>query len=239
MGVCVLDFGVNDVLQFDIEKTLTPGMELEITEYPVESGAVYSDGLIRRPRTWEVNALVSNTPLTDSLNPRLQNGQTRVSAVWSRLTQAWQNRQTFQYSDDMDTIPVAAVQSISAPRNAENQNAMELTITIKEIIIATAQRAKVRAVPSIGKRKNNGTVSAPQVRDPATEIYLNGQLFRTQTVNGLPVAQSQYQDTQTLITSQQSLSAPKPLPGPNPTNIPAGDRPQSPDVIAAQAAGWQ
>ena len=238
MGVCVLDFGPNDVLQFDVERTLTPEMTLEITEYPVESGSVYSDSTIRKPRVWNISALVSNTPISDTLNPRLQQGQTRVSAVWSRLVQAWQLRQTCAYSDDMDTIPVVAIESVSAPRNAENQNALDLTVTLKEIITATAQRAKVSVVTHNGKRQQRGQKAAVEVREPAAQIFLNNELFRTQTVNGLPLAQSQYQDTQSLIPTQ-NLTQPQGVPTTNPTNVPPGSQPTSPDVLALQAARWQ
>ena len=234
MGVCVLDFGVNDVLQFDIERTLTPSMELGVTEYPVESGSVYSDGLIRRPRTWEVNALVSNTPITDTLNPRLQQGQTRVSAVWSRLVQAWQLRQTCTYSDDMDRVPVVAIAAVSAPRNADNQNAMELTITIKEIITATAQRAKLRRVIANGKRQQRGTQSPREVREEATQILVNGVLFRTVGNDGVPQAASQYQSFTSI--NAQALVQPSAAPGPSTLNIPS----QAVNLLnAAEVAPWQ
>jgi hypothetical protein len=234
----MLDFGPNDVLQFDIERTLTPEMTLEVTEYPVESGSVYSDSTIRKPRTWNISALVSNTPITDTLNPRTTDGQTRVSAVWSRLVQAWQLRQTCAYSDDMDSIPVVAIESVSAPRSADNQNALDITVTLKEIITATAQRAKVRIVTHNGKRQNRGQKAPVLVREPAAQILLNGELFRTQTVNGLPVAQSQYQDTQSLIPTQ-NLAQPQGVPTASATNIPPGGQPTAPDVLALQAAGWR
>lgn len=158
MPACVIDFGVNDVLQFDIEKAIAPELPLEVSEYPIEDGAVFADSMIRRPRVWTVTALVSNTPLTDTLNPRLANGQTRVSAVWSRLVQARQLRQTCSYTDDLDTADVCAITNVVANRDSTNQNALELTVTFREIFVATAQRAKVRALPSRGARKKNGTV---------------------------------------------------------------------------------
>lgn len=229
MGVCVLDFGVNDVVQFDIERTLTPTLETEATEYPVESGSVYSDSLIRRPRMWEINALVSNTPLTDTLNPRLQNGQTRVSAVWSRLVQAWQNRQTFAYSDDMDGIPVAVITNVSAPRNAENQNALEMTLTVKEILIATAQRAKLVRVPSNGKRRQNGTDSPKQV-DPAVAW---STLWDGANAEISPL----FGRARPTAATPQSLKQPGGIPGPSPQNIPSATVADTVDI--GDAFAWQ
>lgn len=237
MGVCILDFGPNDVLQFDVERTLTPEMTLEITEYPVESGSVYSDSTIRKPRVWNISALVSNTPISDTLNPRLQQGQTRVSAVWSRLVQAWQLRQTCAYSDDMDTIPVVAIESVSAPRNADNQNALDLTVTLKEIITATAQRAKVRVVTHNGKRQQRGQKALPETK-PLTLIDINNiarQSFGAGAISPVVVDTS----PQFAFANSQNLAQPQGVPTTNPTNIPPGSQPTSPDVLALQAARWQ
>ena len=193
MSVCLLQFAPEDLLQFDAEISLSPTLELEATEYPTESGNVLTSSIIRRPRTWQIRAKVSDSPLVASLQPPLPNGQSRTSAIWSRLRQAQSDRQTFQYTDDRDIAEVAFISSVSDSRSVNSAGSLDLTITIREILIAVVRVTSVRLAQKGygGKRQARGEVVGNKA-STSTIVDAQGNIVLIIQANGQAVSPDFY-----------------------------------------------
>ena len=196
MSVCLLQFSPEDLIQFDAEISLSPTLELEATEYPTESGNILTSSIIRRPRTWEIRAKVSDSPLKE-LQPPLPNGQSRTSAIWSRLRQAQSDRQTFRYADDRDFADVAFISSVTDNRTMNSAGSLDLTISIREILIAVVRVTSIRLEQKGygGARRNNGRV-AGNLASAATKRDASGNIIASVTASGDEQQASLYADPQ-------------------------------------------
>lgn len=183
-SACILIFGQNgDAVEFDAVTPLSPSMTADVTEYPIESGAILADSMILRPREWTFTGYVSDTPLRPNMFPLLGNGQIRSAAVWHRLQQAMQQRQPCEYQDDLDQVPVCAITSVSTSRTADTAGSLVLQITLRELLIATVQVIARRIVTHTGQRRNNGTKTAVQA-SPAAELKVGDQVVATLNATG-------------------------------------------------------
>lgn len=219
--IVLLDFGPNDQIQFDCETQLAPKLTLDVTDFPVESGATYADSMIRRPREWTFTGIVSDTPLQPGILPLTANGQPRTSAVWARLVQAMNGRQSCTYSDDRDTIPVAAITSVEDNRTKDTAGSLRLTVTIREMLIASVQTAKARRLPANGRRKPPQTQTPSRVQNPTEVRKVGDTVVATQNANG------QFDQATNFTTTEQTIA---------PQNLQVDSPPVNPAAVKPQAA---
>lgn len=131
--------------------------ESEITDYPVEEGSNISDNSRPKPAQLTLHAFVSNWPLE---TPFVQS----PTASSSRGRAAWQALNDFRIFGEPLTVRTTLalytdmlIQSISAPRTAENTNGLEFTLTLKQIFTASSKRVPIPKRTSHVAKVNAGS----------------------------------------------------------------------------------
>lgn len=128
----------------------------EVTDNPVESGAVMTDHVRRMPATLTLECIVSDSPLGQVEALR---GEGTVPSVDARahLESLLANPEPFTVVTSIRTYENMVIESLSEPRRAGIGHAMRFTATLRQITIVTNERTTVQvAVPRAAKKVNRG-----------------------------------------------------------------------------------
>jgi hypothetical protein len=109
--------------------------ELQITEHPMEQGAAISDHAFKKPMRVTIRAGVS-----DSSPDRGEGGSKQF---YEQLLDLQAKREPFDISTGKRLYKNMLIESITATSSVEAENSLQFTAECREVIIVTAQTAKV------------------------------------------------------------------------------------------------
>lgn len=133
IGVLTLDVTVEEEHHFDAD----------VTEFPVEGGAVITDHVRLNPRRLTLTGFVTDTPLS-SLGLSL--GRSRSASAFFALETMWQLRIPFVVVSQLRIYRNMVIESLSVPKTREK--ALRFTCTMKEINVVFSQTAVIPGEPA-------------------------------------------------------------------------------------------
>jgi hypothetical protein len=159
-----------------------------ITDHPVEQGFNASDHCRPEPEIVQMDCRISNTPLSStSATEAVRAGeftvQTTTSAAeaagaigdtdgyafqqWRKLKDLREKGTLVKVSTTLGDYDSMAIQSITAPRNARNYDAVAFSITFKHVRVVQNKltRTTVAKDPRVQKKKSAGTKTPKPAED--------------------------------------------------------------------------
>lgn len=153
-----------EVIEFDATMEESLDASVEVTTYPIESGAVAADSIIVNPKRYRIVGIISDNPLSPSLTDfaggALSNftdgtgaggiisGAAGVSAgllggpdgdrstaALTKLLELMYNRRPFTLSADDITLTNMVIVNISRTRTPANEGGLEFTADLQELAI--------------------------------------------------------------------------------------------------------
>jgi hypothetical protein len=138
-------------------------LESEVTEYPVESGAVITDHVRNRPLMLDMEFVVSDTPIGEAAAARAD-GVVPSSEARQKLKALRATRQPFTVVSGAGTYENMVFTSLEFPRDGSTGDALKGTATLQQLDIAEVRRLSVATGgTSLGRRAGLG-------RRPATTV---------------------------------------------------------------------
>jgi hypothetical protein len=153
----------------------------EVTEHPVEKGVDIVDHYRVQPRKFEVEFVVTNSPLDSSLIPGLTlinsivglvQGDADPSAnAWAEFQRFVDDAVVLEISSSLETYPNMVLTDLSVTRTAGTTNGLHGTLSVREVRfvetetgLAIALAAPLKALKSVGKKtnKDSNTTQARQ-----------------------------------------------------------------------------
>jgi hypothetical protein len=142
---------------FDAALFETHRRDSEVTEFPVESGADFTDHIRRLPIEVEIEGIVSDTPIGQVALLRELDGGSGVlpsEEALAKLEQIYERRQPVTIQTSKKLYERMAMTSLEIPVDRETGKALRFTATFRQIKVVTNQRIAIRAVPvAQGTRK--------------------------------------------------------------------------------------
>jgi hypothetical protein len=131
-------------------------LEADVTEYPVESGAVISDHVRNKPRTLELEFTVSDTPIGEAEAARAA-GVVPSSEARQTLEDLRATRKPFTVVTARRTYENMVFASMRFPRDGQTGDALKATATLQQIEIVDVRRLSKL---SLGQRSARGVSGA-------------------------------------------------------------------------------
>lgn len=174
------------LLTVDVSESETHAGEVDATDHPVEQGANITDHLRPKPRTLSITGLVSNTPIVDNSNgdagpfPMDQPGP--AEAAYSMLEARRTAGKLHIVSTKLNTYQNMALISVSEPRDDKSGDALQFTLSFKEVLIVfnqtiTVQTAQPQGQPKkpVGKKVTAPAVTNANDASVADKIFFQGK----------------------------------------------------------------
>ncbi len=129
---------VIDAIELDASLSETHKASSSVTRNPVEKGADVTDHIHNDPDAVTITGIISVTPddVTASFDPRF-GGSGRAKSAWRQLLELRAKREPFDVFTSLRTYTNMVIADLQTTRNAENSNALEFTIELEEIQIAS------------------------------------------------------------------------------------------------------
>jgi hypothetical protein len=133
-------FSLSGVVEFDADLTIEENHEraADVTEHPVESGAVVSDHVILSPERLRVSGFVSDAGVAVF---GAQPGRTQ--GAFETLDSAWRARDLVQVVTGYKTYRDMVITRLDMPRN--RPESMQFNIEMQHVIIVDSQTAQLAA----------------------------------------------------------------------------------------------
>lgn len=129
IGFLTLDVTVEEEHNFDAD----------VTEFPIEDGAIITDHVRLNPRRVTITGFVTDTPLS-SLGLSL--GRSRSASAFFLLETMWQARIPFVVVSQLHVYRNMVIESLSVPKTREE--AVRFTCTLKEVNIVFGQTTTIQ-----------------------------------------------------------------------------------------------
>lgn len=136
------------VVEADTWRNIQHSAEATPTKYRVSSGVKPIDHTVLEPKTTQITALYSDTPLDATIAP---GGPFRAQRVYQWLQQAMDDRNPVQVYAGLRYYPAAIISSLSADESFATAGTLVASITVQEFRTAQSLVVKVRTV----KRKSS------------------------------------------------------------------------------------
>ena len=128
-------------LKLDVLIEEEHSMESEITDHPVEAGAVIHDHVTNQPRRLKMTGFVSDAPLKDADAPL---GAVPSASAYQTLEQLWIARTPFVAVTTLRQYDDMIVETLKVPRNSP-EGALRFECTMKEIVLVASQNTTIPA----------------------------------------------------------------------------------------------
>lgn len=115
--------------------------ESEITDHPVEQGSVISDHIFKRPARLE---LVYAWSPASEFNTSQDTGF--LNSLYSKMLQLQANATLFRVVTGKRTYENMAIHSLSVVTDKMTENVLDLTVELKEILMAVTSTATISAM---------------------------------------------------------------------------------------------
>lgn len=129
-------------IEFDALVSLSESYEADVPEYPTEKGYSVSDSIITHPRTLDVMAYITDTPVTWK---QRFGGRRNARAVVDELKRLFWAKQLVTFRTAEDTYENMGITSLTVPKDADSGNAYEIALTLKEVTTTEAKMVAVTA----------------------------------------------------------------------------------------------
>lgn len=173
--------GVSAVVTVDVVKQETITLSSQLTDHPVEQGSNMTDHSRPEPITIQAECFVSETPISSADYVRATGGATALTAasgtakirqvdgyarrVYNQLKTLRDQGAQLVVITTMGRFDSMVIQTLTFPRNAQNYNALEFSVSFKEIRIVQNKltRIKISKDTRAGSKskKGNATQSKP------------------------------------------------------------------------------
>jgi hypothetical protein len=121
----------------------------EVPEHSVEEGSNISDHVRLKPRDLTLEVVISHTRLSD----KGVVDTSRAPAAWSSLKQIQATAQLISIITEIEQYDNMVIQSVTAPRNAENSEGLQFTLQLKQIRIVSNKTVAVPTQKKAAKKK--------------------------------------------------------------------------------------
>lgn len=143
--------------------------ECDVTENPIEDGAIVTDHVHVKPAQLTIEGIVSDTPITfavinnvvgfvNAVNTTILGNSSRSTDAYNALIDLQKSREPFTVITGLRVYKDMIMTSLSVPRDAQRGKAVNFTAELKQIIIAkskTATPASSSAVSKIAAKQTN------------------------------------------------------------------------------------
>lgn len=168
--------GQIDGLEIDATVHEVHGVKAKATRHPVESGSDVTDHVQLMPDEIQIEGVITDTPLigiADLLLGQVDlatlTGQ-RASGAWDLLEQTVKARQPIKVVTTLKTYDNVILEDLSAPRDAENGNAIHFTVRGVVIRIVSSQNVGL----PIPKEARGAATQALGKKPPAPSAFGGG-----------------------------------------------------------------
>jgi hypothetical protein len=158
-------------LELDAALRETHTLEAEATKNPVEEGFAVTDHLQLQPRTYQVDGVISNTPIipAEKVTGRYEMGQPgRAFSAYEELKRMRTSRQLVTLVTELEKYDNMLMTSLIVPRG-QNGEVLEFTASFRELAIVRTQTV---TVPKLKQKVKQGQV-AKKTRDDTAKIKPN------------------------------------------------------------------
>lgn len=154
-----------DNLKLDCSVSETHSFENEVTENPVERGAVVSDHKREKPNGVTITGLVTNTPIPQDEREKDDASQ-RAEAAFTRLLELRASKELFTVKTKRRTYNNAALISLSVPGDASIGDALQFTAVFREIRVVDSKTVALKTTTNKGRKKQEkGKETGKEVTD--------------------------------------------------------------------------
>lgn len=153
--------GAFDSLAFDATVTEQHTSDAEITDHPVETGANISDHVRSKPDRLQMDAFLSNSPLTGTAEPG------RAENLYEQLRLLKESATLLTVLTTLRTYENMAIESLGVPRTAKEAGAVHINITLRQIRLVTNKTSVVTVTkePIAKSKASGGKQAATQLSD--------------------------------------------------------------------------
>lgn len=143
-----------EILTLDASVEEAHSVEVEITQFPIETGSNISDHRIRKPKKLRMRGVISNHPLVFPLTALTMRagpyGGKRDVEAWDKLNALLESEQLLTIITTLKTYENMVLQSISAPRDAARGESLHFTAMLEQVQLVELQTgpAPVSTQPS-------------------------------------------------------------------------------------------
>ena len=140
-----------------------------ITSHPVQSGADISDHAYVEPVSLTIQLIMSDATPKDQIVDKLSenyyrnNAQTRSIGAYKILRELQKQKRVFDVSTKFETYSNMMISSIVVSESSETVNALDATISLKQILIANEKYVKVSTRPQTTGDSSNINQNANEV----------------------------------------------------------------------------
>lgn len=145
-------------LEFDAIVSRSETMDADIPEYPTEAGYSVSDNVCLKALTLDVEAIISNTPVTwsDEHSP----SQSRVETMCDELRKLWKAKEILTFTAGSDVYENMCIESLTLPRKAENGSSVYVSFSMKQVTITSTDTAAISISYARGGKSGQNTGSS-------------------------------------------------------------------------------
>lgn len=170
------------VLELDAALSETHTLEAEATKNPVEEGFAVTDHLQLQPRTYQVQGVVSNTPivLAESATERYEMGQPgRGFSAYEELKRMRARRELVTLVTELEKYDNMLMTSLIVPRGNQGE-VLEFQASFRELVIVRTQTV---TLPKLKAKVKQGQVAkkpgpAERTRDTSVALDLYEAMTR-------------------------------------------------------------
>lgn len=149
-------------VEFDVATDIQHSYSAEVTSHPVESGADVSDNVLQKPTELTISGVISNTPVVFAGASTIDDG--RAKTALENLLDLKDQGQPIDVVTPLREYTNMVITGITAPQNARVGDAVECTVTLKEVVTVAS-----RTVDAPAAKTDRGTKKKSQGKKPTDE----------------------------------------------------------------------
>lgn len=131
--------------------------KLKVTEHPIESGSVVADHAYMEPREVVMEVGMSDS-MTSLVPGQFTGGWSRSVTAYQLLLNLQQTRTPLFVYTRLGAYQNMLITAISVPDDYKTKNTLKASVTMRELLVASAKDVKVSAIPQTTNTNNNGQV---------------------------------------------------------------------------------
>lgn len=144
-------------LEFDAIVSRSETMDSDIPEYATEAGYSVSDNICLKALTLDVEAVISNTPVTwvNEHSP----SPSRVETLCEEFRKLWREKKILTFSAGSDVYENMCIESLTLPRKAEYGSSVYISLALKQVTITKTDTAAISIKYARGGKSGHNTGS--------------------------------------------------------------------------------
>jgi len=135
--------GAIGVINLDATLSESHSRSAQVTEHPVEGGAVVSDHIIADPAEITINGVVTNSPIyllasltaPSPLSNSLAPTSNRAQAAYDEIKRIHQQSELIEIVTGFETYTDMAITSVGITRDVNSGNILNISVTAKEVTL--------------------------------------------------------------------------------------------------------